>query len=158
MHVRDAMTREVVTVAPSTPVGEVAEVLIAHRINAVPVVDGQGRLAGIISTGDLLHRAADEHFSAPTSLWKEGFWKRNARRHRPELDRAEGRTAEEVMTTRVITVSADADLVTVARLLLEHRVNALPVMTGDAMVGIVSRVDVLSHLAARGGTINPLEH
>lgn len=151
------MTREVITVAPTTPVGDVAEVLIAHHIHAVPVVDGRGRLVGIVSTGDLLHRAADEHVNAPTSLWKEGFWKRSARRHSPELDRAEGRTAEEVMTTRIITVSADADLVTVARMLLEHRINALPVMTGDAMVGIVSRFDVLSHLAAHGGTTNPLE-
>ena len=158
MHVRDVMTRSVVTVVPTAPVAEVAELLVAHRINAVPVVDDQGVLVGIVTAGDLLHRAADERLDAPATVWKESFWTRSARRHRPELDRADGHTAEEVMTARVATVTPDADLVTVARMLLERRINALPVMTGSSMVGIVSRFDVLSYLAAHGGATNPLEH
>lgn len=157
MRARDVMTCPVATVAASAPVSEIADLLIKHRINAVPVVDGGRRLIGIVSTGDLLHRATDEHFTPPSSLWKESFWRRSTGRYSSEPDRADGRTAEEVMTARVVTVSPDADLVTVARELLEHRINALPVMTGDTMVGIISRSDVLSHLASHGDTINPLE-
>lgn len=157
MRVRDLMTRAVVTVSDSTPVSEIAEVLIEHRVNALPVMDEHGQLVGIVSTGDLLHRAADERVTASTSLWKESFWRRSNRRADGEQDRAEGRTAEDVMTQRVLTVSPDADLVTVARLLLERRINALPVTLDGTLVGIISRFDVLAHLAAHGGTINPLE-
>lgn len=56
MQAKDVMTRNVVTVSPDTPVNEVARTLIKRRISAVPVLDAKGRLAGIVSEGDLMRR------------------------------------------------------------------------------------------------------
>jgi len=92
------MTHAAVTVAPSTAVSEIAEILVAHRINSAPFVDDDGRLVGFVTTGDLLHRAADERTVQRTSVRKESFWRHAADREHPELDRAEGRTAAEIMT------------------------------------------------------------
>ena len=57
MKARDVMVSPVISVKPSASVREVAETLLKHRISAVPVVDDQGRLVGIVSEGDLMHRA-----------------------------------------------------------------------------------------------------
>jgi CBS domain-containing protein len=56
MRASDVMTSDVVTVGPETSVGEVARLLVEHRISAVPVVDATGRLVGIVSEGDLIGR------------------------------------------------------------------------------------------------------
>ena len=157
MRARDVMTHDVVTVAPTTPVAAIADLLVTHRINGAPVVDDDGQIIGIVTAGDLLHRAADERFAEPGSVWKESFWRRTSRRASPERDRAEGRTAAEVMTREVLTVTPETDLVTVARVLLEHDIQAVPVLTRTTLSGIISRHDILAHLAAHGGTLNPLE-
>lgn len=156
MRIRDVMTPEVVTVGPTTPVSEIALLLVDRRIHGVPVTE-DGQLVGIVTGGDLLHRAADERPVERTSVWKENFWRHTADRKHPELDRAEGRTAAEIMTRHVLTVTPDTAVVAAARLLLEHRIHALPVLEGTALVGIISRTDVLDQIAAHGGSINPLE-
>ncbi len=156
MRIRDVMTSEVITVAPATPVGEVARLLVRCRINGVPVVH-DGRLVGIVTASDLLVRAADTRDVAQPTVWQENFWRHTTDRRHPELDRAEGRTAAEVMTSRVLTVTPDTDLVTAARLLLEHQIQALPVLAGTDLVGIISRHDVLLQIAEHGGTVNPME-
>ncbi|NJO33955.1 MAG: CBS domain-containing protein [Rhodospirillales bacterium] len=57
MQAQDAMTKEVITVAPQTLVGELARLLVQHRVNAIPVVADDGRLVGIVSQTDLGHRS-----------------------------------------------------------------------------------------------------
>ena len=157
MRARDLMTHDVVTLSPTTPVAVIAELLVTHRINGAPVVDDDGRLVGIVTAGDLLHRAADERLAESGSVWKESFWRRTSRRTPPERDRAEGRTAAEVMTREVLTVTPETDLVSVARVLLDRDIQAVPVLTRTTVSGIISRHDILAHLAAHGGTLNPLE-
>jgi CBS domain-containing protein len=150
------MTTPVVTVTPATPVGELARVLVHRRINGVPVVY-DGRLVGIVTVSDLPIGAADSRDVARPSVWQKNFWRHTTDRRHPELDRAEGRTAAEVMTSRVLTVTPDTDLVSATRLLLEHNIQALPVLVGTDLVGIVTRHDVLQQIAEHGGTVNPLE-
>ncbi len=61
------------TVCPDTPVDTIARLLLAHRINGVSVVDEQQRLLGVVTAGDLVHRAADERLESRESLWRENF-------------------------------------------------------------------------------------
>ncbi len=156
MKVRDLMTPDPVTVGPETPVQEIARLLLERRINGVPVVDSDGALLGIVTEGDLVHRAADERLQPRESVWKEHFWRSVFRRDEPETDRAQGRTAAEVMTRRVIAVTPDTDAAVAARLLVRHRIKALPVVEGNRVVGMVSRLDFLRQLAADPDAFNPL--
>ena len=74
MKVREIMTRSVVSVTPDTPVSELAELLIARRISAVPVLEG-GALVGIVSEADLLHRyeIGTERRPAARPWWQRLF-------------------------------------------------------------------------------------
>lgn len=155
--VEQLMTTHPVTVAPETPVQDIARLLITRRINGVPVVDGAGHLLGIVTEGDLIHRAADEHYEPRESIWKENFWKSAFRRHDPSADKAQGRTAAEVMTCHVITVTPTTDVAVVARLLVAHNIKSLPVVQdGSQVIGMVSRYDLLRRLADQPEAFNPM--
>jgi len=68
MKVRDLMTPNPIRIAQEMPVAEIARILIEHRINGVPVTDVEGCLLGLVTEGDLIHRAADERFELRESF------------------------------------------------------------------------------------------
>ena len=56
MKIREIMTRDVITVAPQTPIREAASLMVDHSVSGLPVVDEQGKLVGVLSEGDLILR------------------------------------------------------------------------------------------------------
>ncbi|GAA2128510.1 CBS domain-containing protein [Actinomadura napierensis] len=136
--VKDVMTTEVVTVTEDTPFVEIAETLADHRISAVPVLDADGRLAGIATEADLLRK---EEFK-PDDLGQRPLWGR--RRHHA-LTKARAVDARGLMSTPAVTVKPDATVAETARLLASRGFKAAPVIDGDgALCGIVARRDLLS--------------
>lgn len=137
MKVKGVMTREVLTVGPGTPLKTVAEILAAHGISGTPVCDEKGRVLGVVSEGDILHKERG----------KEG----HLGPHRPAANtwavqaeaKAAARTAGEAMSSPAITVDPERRVDEAARLMLEQEVNRLPVVVGDRLVGIVTRADLI---------------
>jgi CBS domain-containing protein len=125
-----------VTVPATAPVKVVAEVLLSHRVSAVPVIDAHGSVVGMISEADLLVKelalGAEAHMA-----WFEGSHERDVRRRR------DAQTAEQLMTVPVMTVHPDTPLRQAAKTLLEKRIKRLPVVSAGWLVGIVSRADLL---------------
>ncbi len=147
MQARDVMTANVVTVAPDTPVADIARLLLEKRISGVPVVDAGGRLVGIVSEGDLVRRLGDEEGGGRS--WWLGLLATPEERAEAYV-RAHGRRAADVMTRNVVTVSPDTPLAAVARLLEERHIKRVPVVENGRLVGIVSRADLLRALATKG--------
>lgn len=134
--VRDVMTAEVATVTEDTPFKELAAVMASRHVSALPVVGRDGRVAGIVSEGDLLPKEeAKEDLQARPLPW----WRRFA-----ERARARGLTARDLMTSPPVTIADSASVVAAARLMDRSHVKRLPV-TGDGgrLVGIVSRCDLV---------------
>ncbi|CEG54653.1 Conserved hypothetical protein, putative Cystathionine beta-synthase protein [Stutzerimonas xanthomarina] len=157
MKVRDLMTPNPIQIAPETAVAEIARILIEHRINGVPVTDTEGRLLGIVTEGDLVHRAADERLEPRESVWKENFYRSVFRRRTPETDKTEGRTAAQVMTREVLTVAPEDHVTVAARLLADHNIKSLPVIENERLIGIISRFDLIKRLASNRGYLQPHE-
>ena len=156
MKVRDLMTLNPIRITPETAVAEIARILTEHRINGVPVANIEGRLIGIVTEGDLVHRGADERLEPRESIWKENFYRSVFFRHKPETDKAEGRTAEQVMTREVLTVAPDSDVTVVARLMAYHNIKSLPVIENERLIGIISRFDLIKKLAINADIFNPM--
>lgn len=148
MQTQDVMTTRVVTVGPDAGVGQIADLMVEHRISAVPVVDDDNRLLGIVSEGDLLHRFGEEE---PRRSWWLELLAGPEERARDYL-RSHGRRASEIMTTRVVSVTDSTPLSEAARLLEEHHVKRLPVLRDSRLVGVVSRADIVRALAVAGLT------
>lgn len=153
MEARDAMTELVVTVKPQTSVEEVAGLMLKHRISAVPVVDGEGRVQGIVSEGDLIRRA-ESGTEQQRSWWLDLITGSDARAI--DYAKAYGRTAEDVMTRSVITVSERTPLVKIVKLLERHRIKRVPVVRRGKLVGIVSRANLLHGLGAQRTASGPV--
>jgi CBS domain-containing protein len=129
VQVRDVMTREVVAVGPDTPVRYAVEVLAGHGFAALPVVDADDRLVGVVAEVDVLRQRIPEdprlhaRRDAPVPV-------------PPDLVRS-------VMSSDVRSVDAGADVADVARLLVDGRLRSVPVLEGGRLAGIVSRRDLL---------------
>ncbi len=146
----DIMSRNVISVKPEAGIREVAKLLYQKGISAVPVIDGAGKLVGIVSEGDLLMP-----FSAKTRSKREWWLNLLAEGERlaPEFLEyiaSEHHTAADVMKRTVVTVTEDTDIEEISDLLTAHKIKRVPVMRGDQVVGIVSRADIVRVMAHRG--------
>lgn len=145
MVAKDIMTTRVVTVGPETSVEEIARLLLSQHISAVPVVDAGGRLAGIVSEGDLMRRPETATERQPS------WWLRivaNPETLVRDYAKTHGRHAADVMTDHVVTVSEETPVAEIARLLEERRIKRVPVVRDGKVAGIVSRADLLRGLAS----------
>ncbi|MFJ5708241.1 MULTISPECIES: CBS domain-containing protein [unclassified Streptomyces] len=136
-RIDELMTRDVVSVRGDAPFKEIVRILGQHRVTAVPVVDGDGRVLGVVSEGDLLRKTADQAAFPGDMPAVPGLeaWARA---------KAEGTRAEELMSAPPVCVRPDWTVVEAARLMEVQGVKRLVVVDeADRLVGIVSRRDLL---------------
>ena len=132
---RDVMVSPVITVKPSSSVKEVATTLLERRISAVPVVDDHGKLVGIISEGDLMHRS-EAGTERQRSWWLLGWT--GDETLAAEYVKAHARKVADVMTRNVITATPETPLQEIAALLEKNAIKRVPIVKDDQLVGIVS--------------------
>jgi CBS domain-containing protein len=147
MRASDIMSTHVITVDPQTEVSKVAALLLARHISAVPVVEADGSLVGIVSEGDLIHRSESDTQRTPRAWWLAIL--ADERQEAREYRKSYGLTARDVMTREVVTIAEDTPLADIAALLETKRIKRVPVLRGGKIVGIVSRANLLQGLAAQ---------
>ena len=136
-RIESVMTTEVVTARPSTPFRELVDLLQRKRISALPVVDQDDRLVGIVSEADLLIKQGYPHGGDDAGML-------DALRHRRQLDKAAGICALDVMTRQVVSVPVGTEVAAAARLMIRLGIKRLPVVDGQGrLAGIVTRGDLL---------------
>lgn len=143
MKTDEVMARDVVTVGPDMTVGEIAAILVRHRISAVPVVSGT-KLLGIVSQTDLARRS-ETGTEKRRNWWLELFADPDAKAR--EYVKSHGLRARDVMTRFVVSVPDSASLAEVADVLDAHRIRQVPVMSDGRLVGMISRADLVRKLA-----------
>jgi CBS domain-containing protein len=135
--VRDVMTTDVVTVEAWTPFKEIVARLAEHRISAVPVMDNDGRVLGVVTEADLLLKQEhpDPELDIPLP------WSKH---RRLEREKAAAAVAGKLMTTPAVIVPPTASVTDAARRMHAAGVKRLPVVSeAGRLVGIVSRADLL---------------
>jgi CBS domain-containing protein len=146
-RVGDIMTKTVVKVHPDTPVSQIAHLMSEHDVSGLPVVDDQDRVLGVITELDLIIRNA--RFKLPTFFMiLDQIVYLETPQHQKRLEHMLGATAKEIMSKPARTIAPDATIDKLAELMVEERMNPIPVVENDRLVGIVSRSDIV-HLMAR---------
>jgi CBS domain-containing protein len=149
MRAIDVMTTKVITVAPETSVQDLAALLGNHGISGVPVVDAANTLIGVVSEGDLLHRAetgTERRTERRRARWLDTFaGDRDLARH---YVKSHGRAVRDIMTRDVITVTETTELDEIANLLETKRIKRVPVVRDGKVIGIVSRANLVRALVA----------
>ncbi len=146
MKIAELMTRPVITVRDNAPVEAVAQTMLDHHIDGVPVLDANERLVGIITEGDLVVQNANVHFPTFLQILDARIYLTNTRKFEEELRRALGTVATDIMTRDVITVHPQEDISAAATIMADHRINLLPVLDGQRLVGVISRRDIIRHI------------
>ena len=137
--VRDVMTTQVVTVDRITPYKEIVQLLVKHKISAVPVLIMGRHVAGVVSEADLLAAEDQDARKARTGQAHHLPWSRGQAQHHPRL------VAQDLMTAPAITIHPDAPIPRAASVMHHNHVKRLPVVNPDGkLLGIVSRRDLLS--------------
>jgi CBS-domain-containing membrane protein len=144
MKAKNVMTKNVVTVNPDTPVHEIARLLLERHISAVPVVDKQHHVIGIVSEGDLMRRPETQ--TERRASWWLGLLA-DADSLAREYVKSHGRDAQSVMTRNVVTVTEDTELADIAQLLEKKRIKRVPVVHAGRLVGLISRANLIQGLA-----------
>jgi CBS domain-containing protein len=146
MKAADVMVTNVIAVGPDASVQDVARILLSSRISGVPVVGADGKLLGIVSEGDLMHR-----FEAGTGR-KRPWWLAILTGREvlaSEFVREHSRKVTDVMTRQVVTATPDTPLANIANLLEKNAIKRVPIVENGKVVGVVSRANLLQALACQ---------
>ena len=144
MRAREMMSTPVVTIQPEAPLKELADLMIAHGVSGVPVVDRSGTLLGVVSESDVMERlegAAEEEQEAglPRLLTALADVMGGTRK-------IQARTVADLMTTRVVSADPEATVQQLVHLMMTYDINRIPIVETGRLVGIVTRADILRTL------------
>ena len=148
MLVTQIMTPDVITVAPATPINEVARLMVTQGVSGVPVVDPlSGELVGMITELEMIERQAK--FDAPVySTFLDALFVIQKEDSEEQLARILATRADELMERTVYSIREDAEVQEVATLMFERKVNPVPVISiNDELIGINSRSDIIRLMA-----------
>jgi CBS domain-containing protein len=153
MKAKDVMTSPVISIEPETPVLQAVGIMLQRRISGLPVIDKDGRLAGMVTEGDFLRRA-ETGTERRRPRWLEYLV--GPGRLADEYTRSHGRKVSEIMTADPVTVTEETSLDEVVKLMEKRQIKRLPVVRGEAVVGIVSRANLVHALAGMAREVKPV--
>jgi len=154
MKAMDVMVRDVITVSPDDDVADAVKLLAEYDVSALPVVDDDDTVIGMISEADLLRRE-EIGTQKERRWWLEAVTP--ATKLAEEFAKSHGRRVDEVMSSNVVSASEDTPLAEIATLLERHRIKRVPILRDGRLVGIVSRANLIQALAssqARPGAVS----
>ena len=144
MRATDVMTRNVITISPDANVSDAVRLLAEHDVSALPVVDAEDRVIGIVSEADLIHRLQDDA-EKKNIWWMEAVTPTAALAK--DFARIHGQKIHEIMTTEIFSATEETPLSSLAALLEKKRIKRVPILQDGKLVGIVSRTNLLQALA-----------
>lgn len=149
---RDVMTKDVCTIGPQAGVEEIAKLLVARGISAVVVVDGERRVVGLVSEGDVMRRC-ETGTQRKRSKWREIIAENDALAREYRLSHA--LKAHSIMSRHVICVDEDTSLGRIADIFETRGIKRVPVTRQGRLVGIVSRRDLVKAFVAKAASATP---
>lgn len=142
-RVRDIMTTDVVQVTPSASVSDIAQLMSEYDISGVPVVDEGGHVLGVVTELDMIVRNTRFKMPAFIAFLDAIIYLETPSRYRERVEHVLGTTAEEIMSQPAVTIGPDASIEDLSELMVDRRMNPVPVVENDRLIGIVSRSDIV---------------
>ena len=144
LKAKEIMRKKVTTISKDASIEELSDLLVDKKISGVPVLDENGKMAGIVTEGDLIFRDSDLHFPRYFKLLGSIIYLESLNKFQKNLKKYLGTKVEDVMTTKVKAVKEDTPLNEIANLMIKYNVNRVPVLDEkDDLVGIITRADIV---------------
>lgn len=156
LKAKDIMKKELITLSPDTEITAAAKILLERRINGAPVVDGKGRLKGILCQSDLI--AQQKRIPIPSVFnLLDGLIPLTSQKNlEKDMKKIAATTVSEAMTVDPVTVDPETTIEDIATLMVEKKFHTLPVVDQGRIVGIIGKEDVLRTLLPSSRADRPL--
>ncbi len=143
---REIMTDRVITVTPETKVSELARILATENIGGAPVVDGEGRLLGVVTESDLIDQTKKVHIPTVVAILDSLIFLERPDRMEKDIRKIAGTVVGDIYTPNPVTVSEETPLDEIATIMAKKHVHTLPVMRGGELVGVIGKGDIIKTL------------
>lgn len=139
----DIMTTDIHSVHVDTEIQALAKTFVEHNVNAMPVVDDDGALVGMVTQTDLVEQDKPLHIPTVISLFDWVIYLESPKNFTEEVRKVTARRVGEICSQDVVTCSPEDPVAVVASLMVDNKVHLVPVVTDDRMVGVVARLDII---------------
>jgi len=144
---KDIMVRKVITINKDESIEKLSGLLIKNNISGVPVLDGNGKMVGIATEGDIIVKGADLHFPRYFKLLDSIIYLDSLNKFKRTLKKYLGTKVEDIMTGKVRTVREDMPVSEVADMMIKYNINRVPVADDKGnLVGIITRRDIVKSI------------
>ncbi len=143
---REIMTDRVITVTPETTVSELARILATENIGGAPVVDGEGRLLGVVTESDLIDQTKKVHIPTVVAILDSLIFLERPDRMEKDIRKIAGTVVGDIYSPNPVTVSEETPLDEIATIMAKKHVHTLPVMRGGELVGVIGKGDIIRTL------------
>ncbi len=144
---QDIMTSKVITVAEDANVRELAALFLSNNISGAPVVNGQGKVIGVVTESDLIFQNKKVHLPTAVAILDAFLFLESPGKTEKELKKIAASRVGDICSRELISVTPETGLDELATLMAEKKVHTLPVMEGDALVGIIGKSDIIRTIA-----------
>ena len=149
MNAKDIMTPNVITVKKTDSVEHAIKLLLENNVTGLPVVDEKNHVLGIITEGDLIYRGGEITPPRYLAIFDSYIFLDSPNKFEKQLKKMTGMFVEDVMTSPVIVIESNKVVDDAAKLMTKHKVNRLPVVENEILVGIISRRDIIKSYASK---------
>jgi len=144
---KDIMSKKVITIGKNDTIEKLSELLVNNKISGVPVVDENNKMVGIVSEADIIVQDADLHFPRYFKLLDGIIYLESLNKFKRNLEKHLAIKVGDIMTQKVKTVNENTPINEIADLMLDSRVNRVPVMDkSNNLVGIITRADIVKSM------------
>lgn len=143
LKAKDIMTRNVRTVSVDTEVEELARLFVETGVSAMPVLDAQGALQGIVTETDLVEQNKPLHIPTVISIFDWVLYLESEKNFREQVEKMTARKVGEICTREVVTCTPETPVAEIASLMVDHKAHLIPVVEGRKVVGVVARLDII---------------
>lgn len=151
LKAQDIMTPDPVTLTVDDDVARAAELMLEHSINGLPVLDEDGKVAGIICQSDLVAQQKRLNLPSVFTLLDGVIPLSSSKDLEREMEKITAITVGQAMTTNPVTVAPDTDVEEIASLMVDRKYHTLPVVYEGKLLGVVGKEDVLRTLLPKKG-------
>ena len=144
---KDIMTSKVITINQDASIEELSNLLLDNKISGVPVVDNEGKIVGIATEGDIIVRDTEMHFPRYFKLLDSIIYLESLTKFRDSYKKHLAVRVSEIMTSDIVSCTAQTSVEEVASIMVEKRINRIPVLTADNKPeGIITRADIVKSM------------
>ncbi len=142
LKAKDIMKKDVITIKPDATVTDLAKLLSEHEISGAPVVDSEDHLVGIVTENDLISRNKRLHIPTVIRLF-DAFFVLGSGKVEDEMKKMTAARVEGICEKDVVSITEETTIQEIATIMSEKNIHLLPVLRGEAVVGIVGKADIV---------------